>query len=133
MNMVPLSPITMVRAPGCPLDQTSALKPAGSLILSIGSLSAEGAIGGVGCGLRLLSCLLSAGLVLSIGLKPGCAAPGPAAANRNARLPATSNPRRYDVEIDMQSSLVRKPFSPSQRTGLPYPGVSDKAPLRAIG
>ena len=71
MNMVPLSPITMVRAPGWPLDQTSALKPDGSLILSSGSLSTDGAIGGVGCGLRLLSCLLLSTLVLSIGLKPG--------------------------------------------------------------
>ena len=48
MNMVPLSPITMVRAPAWPLDQTSALKPAGSLILSSGSLSAGVAIGGTG-------------------------------------------------------------------------------------
>src|SRR3954452_17457043 len=99
MNIVPLSPITMVRPPGWPLDQTSALKPDGSLILSIGSLSADGAIGGVGCGLRLPSWLLAAGLDLSIGLKPGWAASGPATAIRNAKLPAAIKPRRYDVQI----------------------------------
>src|SRR4051812_4206861 len=104
MNIVPLSPITMVRPPACPLDQSSALKPDGSLILSSGSLSADGAIGGVGCGLRLPSCLLSAGLVLSIGLKPGWAEPGPTAAIRNARLPAAIRLRRYGVEMCMHAS-----------------------------
>src|SRR6188472_2968073 len=94
MNMVPLSPITMVRAPGWPLDQSSALKPAGSLILSIGSLSADGAIGGVGCGLRLPSCLLSAGFVLSIELKPGWADASPVTTNANARLAAAIKPYR---------------------------------------
>src|SRR3981189_2599258 len=74
MNMVPLSPMTMVRAPGWPDDQTSALKPAGSLILSSGSLSTAAAIGGVGCGLRFSSCLLADGFDLSIWLKPGGAA-----------------------------------------------------------
>src|SRR5437763_12253823 len=102
MHIVPLSPITMVRPPAWPLDQSSTLKPDGSLILSSGSLSAEGAIGGVGCGLRLPSCLLAAGLDLSIGLKPGgWAAIGPAAAIRNAKLPAAIKPRRHDVESDM--------------------------------
>ena len=104
MNIVPLSPITMVRPPGWPLDQISALKPDGSLILSTGSLSADGAIGGVGCGLRFLSCLLLSTLVASIGLKPGWAASGPAAAIRNAKLPAAIKPRRTDVEMDMRSS-----------------------------
>src|SRR6476619_5736111 len=104
MNIVPLSPITMVRPPACPLDQSSALKPDGSLILSIGSLSADGAIGGVGCGLRLPSCLLSAGLVLSIELKPGWAELGPAAAITNARLAAAISPRRGNVEICMHAS-----------------------------
>src|SRR3954462_9853255 len=104
MNIVPLSPITMVRPPAWPLDQSSTLKPDGSLILSSGSLSADGAIGGVGCGLRLPSCLLAAGFDLSIGLKPGWAESGPAAAIRNAKLPAAINPRRYDVESDMHSS-----------------------------
>src|SRR5689334_5802507 len=114
MNIVPLSPITMVRPPGWPLDQISALKPDGSLILSIGSLSADGAIGGVGCGLRLPSCLLAAGFDLSIGLKPGWAASGPAAVIRNAKLPATMKPRRYDVECDMRAlPLVRKLLSVS--------------------
>src|SRR5882724_2940941 len=102
MNIVPLSPITMVRAPAWPLDQSSALKPDGSLILSSGSLSAAGAIGGVGCGLRLPSCLLAAGFDLSIGLKPGWATIGPVAAIRNAKLPAAIKPRRYDVESDMR-------------------------------
>src|SRR5262245_39522402 len=71
MNMVPLSPITMVRAPGWPLDQTSALKPGGSLILSTGSLSTAVATGGTGWPLRLKSCLLFSTLVWSMGLKPG--------------------------------------------------------------
>src|SRR6185369_15652065 len=115
MNIVPLSPITMVRPPGWPLDQSSALKPDGSLILSSGSLSADGAIGGVGCGLRLPSWLLAAGLDLSIGLKPGWAASGPAAAIRNAKLPAAIKPRRYDVESDM----------------LPPPGAEAFYPFRA--
>src|SRR3954447_26825764 len=108
MNIVPLSPITMVRAPGWPLDQTSALKPDGSLILSIGSLSAAGAIGGTGCGLRLASLLLFATLFLSTGLKPGGEAGAGVAAGgaggcwadaddaNNARLPARNNPRRHD-------------------------------------
>src|SRR5437764_13707388 len=103
MNIVPLSPITMVRPPAWPLDQSSALKPDGSLILSSGSLSADGAIGGVGCGLRLPSCLLAAGLDLSIGLKPGWAESGPAAAISNAKLPAAIRPRRHDVESDMHT------------------------------
>src|SRR5882724_10992550 len=121
MNIVPLSPITMVRAPAWPLDQSSTLKPDGSLILSSGSLSAEGAIGGVGCGLRLPSCLLTAGLDLSIGLKPGgWAAIGPAAATKNAKLPATIRPRRHDVESDIHTSpgaetLVR--FDPGSHPG----------------
>src|SRR5215831_9914424 len=76
MNMVPLSPITMVRPPAWPDDHTSALKPAGSLILSSGSLSTAVAIGGVGCGFRFWSCLLAPTLVLSIWLKPGGDCPG---------------------------------------------------------
>src|SRR5882672_6971282 len=76
MNMVPLSPITMVRPPGWPLDHTSALKPDGNLILSSGSLSTPIAIGDTGCGLRLASWPLLPGLVWSIGLKPGGPAPG---------------------------------------------------------
>src|SRR5438445_9163308 len=104
MNIVPLSPITMVRPPAWPLDQSSTLKPDGSLTLSSGSLSADGAIGGVGCGLRLPSWLLVFGLDLSIGLKPGWAASGPAAAIRNAKLPAAIKPRRYDVESNMYAS-----------------------------
>src|ERR1051326_8951057 len=120
MNIVPLSTITMVRPPAWPLDQSSTLKPDGSLILSSGSLSADGAIGGVGMGLRLLSCLLAAGLDLSIGLKPGWAASGPAAAIRNAKPPAAIKPRRYDVESDMHASpgaeaLIR--FGPGSRPG----------------
>src|SRR5215510_9276655 len=71
MNIVPLVPITMVRAAGWALDQTSALKPAGSLILSSGSLSTAVASGGVGCGRRLPSWLLALGLLRSSGLKPG--------------------------------------------------------------
>src|SRR6185503_1211697 len=98
MNMVPLSPSTMVRAPGWPLDQTSALKPAGSLILSTGSLSAGVTVGGVACGLRLVSWLLFDGSDLSSGLKPGgaCAAAGATLARR-AMAPATSKPCRYGV------------------------------------
>src|SRR5882757_8659648 len=136
MNIVPLSPITMVRAPGWPLDQSSTLKPDGSLILSSGSLSAEGAIGGVGCGLRLPSWLLAAGLDLSIGLKPGWAASGPAAAIRNAKLPAAIKPRRYDVESDMNASPwcgSSHPFRPGSRPGIAtgwssLARVSDKSP-----
>src|SRR5215471_21192897 len=71
MNMVPLSPITMVRPPGWPDVQISALKPAGSLILSTGILSAGVASGETGCGFRPWSCLLVPTLVLSIWLKPG--------------------------------------------------------------
>src|SRR5215831_13344035 len=76
MNMVPLSPITMVRPPAWPDDQTSTLKPAGTLILSSGSLSAAAAIGGVGCGARLWAWPLAPTLVLSIGLNPGGDCPG---------------------------------------------------------
>src|ERR1041385_8520348 len=71
MNMVPLSPITMVRAPAWPDDHTSTLKPAGSLILSSGSLSTGVAIGGVGIGASFWSCWLVETLVRSIWLKPG--------------------------------------------------------------
>src|SRR5436190_11631426 len=118
MDIVPLSPITMVRPPAWPLDQSSTLKPDGSLILSSGSLSADGEIGGVGCGLRLPSCLLAAGFDLSIGLKPGWAESGPAAAISNAKLPAAIRPRRHDVESDMHASpgaeaLIR--FGPGWR------------------
>src|ERR1700730_6111068 len=74
MNMVPLSPMTMVRAPGWPDDQTSALKPAGSLILSSGSFSTAVTVGGTGCGLRLWYRLRADGFDLSIWLKPGGAA-----------------------------------------------------------
>src|SRR3981081_3337749 len=126
MNMVPLSPMTMVRAPGWPDDQTSALKPDGSLILSSGSLSTAVAIGGVGCGLRFSSCLLADGFDLSIWLKPGgpagaAGAAGvalggacwaeiePAAAIARTRPAATGHARRHDVATDMKSSLVRKP------------------------
>src|SRR4029079_5893034 len=129
MNSVPLSPITMVRAPGWPLDQISALKPDGSLILSTGILSADGAIGGVGCGLRFLSWSLLSTLVASIGLKPGWAASGPAAAIRNAKLPAAIKPRRADIEMNMRSSPgaedLGRPFRrsaigpASRRAGLP--------------
>ena len=76
MNMVPLSPITMVRPPGWPLDQTSILKPDGSLILSSGSLSTAVIVGGTGCGDRSDFWPLLSTLVWSIGLKPG----GPAGA-----------------------------------------------------
>src|SRR5215467_8244675 len=83
MNIVPLVPITMVRAPGCPLDQTSALKPDGSLILSSGSLSTAVASGGNGCGRRFPSCPLALGFERSSGLKPGgvcaCAVASPIA------------------------------------------------------
>src|SRR5262245_1495475 len=74
MNSVPLVPITIVRAPGWPLDQTSALKPAGSFTLSSGTLSSAVTIGGVGCGLGLRSWLLASGFDLSMALKPGGAA-----------------------------------------------------------
>src|SRR5712671_3171924 len=128
MNMVPLSPMTIVRAPGWPDDQTSALKPAGSLILSSGSLSTAVAIGGVGCGLRFSSCLLADGFDLSIWLKPGGPAAGavgvavgggcwaetePAAAIMKTRPAATGNARRQDIATDMNSSLVRKPCVPA--------------------
>src|ERR1043165_4150770 len=131
MNMVPLSPITMVRAPGWPLDQTSALKPFGSLILSSGSLSTAVATGGTGWPLRLKSCLLFSTLVASIGLRPGrpwdiggifgldgagaccCAASGKADAAKNAKLPATSHPRRYDVKTDMIASPDAKAPCPA--------------------
>ena len=73
---------------GPALLMSTALKPDGSLILSSGSLSTDGATGGVGIGLRLLSCLLVAGLDLSIGLKPGWAMSGPVAAISSATLPA---------------------------------------------
>src|SRR5712672_1464465 len=123
MNMVPLSPMTIVRAPGWPDDQTSALKPDGSLILSSGSLSTAVAIGGVGCGLRFSSCLQADGFDLSIWLKPGGPAGGdgvavggacwaesePAAAIARTRLAASGNARRHDVATDMKSSLMRKP------------------------
>src|SRR3954469_26043907 len=104
MNIVPLSPITMVRPPAWPLDQSSTLKPDGSLILSSGSLSADGAIGGVGCGLRVPSWLLGAGLDFSLGVKTGWGLGGTAAAIRNAKLPAAIKPRRFDVESDMSAS-----------------------------
>src|SRR4029077_19631364 len=129
MNKVPLSPITMVRPPGWPLDQISALKPDGSLILSTGILSAEGAIGGVGCGLRFLSWVLLSTLVASNGLKPGWAVSGPAAATRNATLATPIRPRRTDNEMDMRSSPGAEdlgPVSPlggapaSQRADLPW-------------
>src|SRR5262245_46648658 len=71
MNIVPFAPITMVRAAGCPLDQTSALNPAGNLILSSGSLSTAVASGGVGCGRNVESWPLAPGLVRWSGLKPG--------------------------------------------------------------
>ena len=53
-NIVPLSPITMVRPPGWPLDQTSALKPDGSLILARLFLiaSALGPVCGI-CGISI--------------------------------------------------------------------------------
>src|SRR4051794_9468033 len=122
MNIVPLSPITMVRPPGCPLDQSSALKPDGSLILSTGILSADGAIGGVGCGFRFLSWVLLSILVASSGLKPGWAAMGTAAAAKNAKLPATSSPRRHDVEMDMQSSPGAE--APTDVAAREWPGVA---------
>src|SRR4029453_6354454 len=71
MNIVPLGPNTMVRAPGWPCDQTSALKPAGSLSLSTGSFSSAVTVGGVACGFRFVSCLLASGFDLSRALKPG--------------------------------------------------------------
>src|ERR1700675_2817036 len=103
MNIVPLVPITMVRPPGCPDDQTSALKPGGSLILSSGSLSTGVTVGGVGCGLRLSVCLLAAGFDLSIGLNPGgdCAPAGNAAAARTAIAPAMSRPCRHVIKLDI--------------------------------
>src|SRR5688500_2108693 len=78
MKIVPLSPRTMVRPPGWPLDHNSALKPAGSLTLPTGSLSASVTVDGVGCGRRVVFCLLAAGFDLSMGLIPGgpCAATG---------------------------------------------------------
>src|SRR5262245_20379176 len=76
MNMVPLGPITMVRPPGWPDDQISALKPGGSFNLSTGIFSIAVTVGGVGCGASPVSCLLAAGLDLSMALKPG----GPAGA-----------------------------------------------------
>ncbi len=109
MKIVPLSPLTMVRAPGWPCDQTSALKPFGSLSLSTGSLSSAVTVGGVGCGLRLVSCLLSAGLVLSSGLKPGgaWATAGPTVISKPS-TPASSMLRRYDRILVMHSSLFWK-------------------------
>src|SRR5262249_25154103 len=77
MNMVPLSPITMVRPPGCPDDQISALKPAGSLILSSGILSTGVASGETGCGLGFGSGGLERTLVLSTWLKRGGAGAAP--------------------------------------------------------
>ena len=77
MNIVPLGPITMVRPPGWPDDQTSALKPGGSFTLSTGIFSRAVTVGGVGCGARPASCLLALGLDLSMALKPGGPA-GPA-------------------------------------------------------
>src|SRR5262245_28598700 len=101
MNIVPLSPSTIVRAPGWPVDHTSALKPAGSLILATGSLSAAAAIGGVGCGLRLVSCLLAAGFDLSSGLKPGGAWAAADQAKRPANVPASSRLRRIERLVVM--------------------------------
>src|SRR5262245_14157438 len=89
MKIVPFGPCTMVRAPGCPLDQTSALKPGGSLILSTGSLSAAAGVGGVGCGLRLVSWFCEPGFDLSSELKPGGVCAIADAANRLATVPAS--------------------------------------------
>src|SRR5437764_10475671 len=97
MKIVPFGPITMVRPPGWPLDQISALKPAGSLILSSGIFSIGVTVGGTGCGDSLASWLLLSTLVWSIELKPGCAMVGAAVAVRNAKLPAINKPCRTDV------------------------------------
>src|SRR5262245_21093548 len=102
MKMVPLVPITMVRAAGWPLDQTSAVKPAGSLSLSSGILSTAVAVGGVGCPRRLGFCLLSAGLVLSSGLNPGgaCAPAGAAISKSPPSRPANTRlPHDHDRDI----------------------------------
>src|SRR5262245_3418419 len=109
MNMVPLGPITMVRAPGWPVDQISALKPAGRFSLSTGSLSAAAAIGGVGCGLRFTSCWLAEGLDLSRGLKPGgvCAAAGHAAKTNPAAVPASQTLRVMQIAT-MDSPPLRR-------------------------
>ena len=74
------------------------------------SLVAAAAIGGVGCGLRLLSCLLALGFDLSSGLKPGGAWPaaGNAMAVKIKAAPATT-PYRVGVRLNIESSLVRSP------------------------
>src|SRR4051812_49071919 len=112
MNMVPLSPITMLRAPGWPLDQTSALKPAGSLILSSGSLSTGVTVGGVGCGESLVSCWLLDGFDLSIGLKPGCAD----ADDTASAVPSASAGHRNDCNF-MWSSPNRNASSAATAAG----------------
>src|SRR5262245_25289003 len=71
MNMVPLEPITMVRAAGWPCDQISALKPGGSLARPTGIFSSGDAVGGCGLPFKFGFCLLLEISVLSIGLKPG--------------------------------------------------------------
>src|SRR5215468_5898827 len=112
MNIVPLVPITMVRAPGCPLDQTSTLKPGGSLILSSGSLSTAVASGGNGCGRRLPSCPLPPGFERSSGLKPGCAS---AVATPIVTIAAAPSMDR--MIVFMNSSLTSSLTWPSSNPG----------------
>jgi hypothetical protein len=82
------------------------LKPAGSLILSSGSLSTAVAIGGVGCGLRLVSCLLAAGFDLSIGLKPG-GPDGAGAGGCEVRHRSCSN-QKCQASGDEQTTPIRR-------------------------
>src|SRR5665213_2756751 len=146
MNMVPLSPMTMVRAPGWPLDQTSILKPDGSLILSSGSLASGVTVGDTGCGERSAFWPLLSTLVWSIGLKPG----GPArtgagtcwasASVVNSAKPAATNKPRWVIdEMDMRSSpdaevagLV-SPDRPAARLGFLARSVGQVAPHRQSG
>ena len=103
MKIVPFGPITMVRPPGCPLDQISALKAAGSLILSSGIFSTVVTVGGTGWPFRLVSCLLATGLDLSIALVP-CEKAGLVASTSAPATPPAINAMQDNCR--MQSSLV---------------------------
>ena len=95
MKIVPFGPITMVRAPGWPLRPDLGLEAGRQLQLVDRKLVRRGVtIGGVGCGLRLASCLLAAGFDLSSGLKPGGACAAAEQAKRPAIAPASSRRRR---------------------------------------
>ncbi len=133
MKTVPFGPVTIVRPPGWPCDQTSALKPVGSFSLSTGILSSAVAIGGSGCGASGELAMLAGMPCFQIGGGAGCLRDRRPCGNQQSEKRGAPSCRvGSDRSLFMRFLPLRKSVAGSEWPPAPMAASSRQCSIRAV-